>query len=551
MSEHKNCKKVLIIQLARFGDIIQTCTAVEKVKAKNPDTLFYFLGRQKFTKDLRFILQNTFTEIFELPNVETFVTNDGVEVEQFSSFLEQVNQLEFDEAINLTFSQTAGLLTSLIHAKARKGIYRDSKNIQVFSDPWTCYVHAAVLAGPYNLLNLVDLFIGIITGSISSTEMEVAAYNPPAKKQVFVHPFASQGKKFWSPDRWCEFFFKFLRDVPDAVINILGASSEEQFSEKILSHPLMRSFSERIISHVGKTPISQIPELCKDASLFIGHDSMIGHLISRLNIPSITLALGPVRPEETVPYSAYSLTMYPRTKCFPCAIDQSCSFYQCHYDITVKDLATLAGSFFNGPAPFTAEKGWEPADLLDDSKVNYATSKFSDGWALTNVKTQSKFSFDEVIRILYRMSFLKIINDIDLVDRFPKIYPNELSRFADVKIAFQKSLELLTFGEIYSNQILVELCSEHPSAAALQPLAQRIDEIEGLMLMLTNSCSSLKPLTHYVTSSYSSCPGDSIITQAKITMNAFIEGKLLSQILVELIAAIITQNTQPNLEMEK
>ena len=546
--------KVLIIQLARFGDIVQTCKAVERAKTKNPNSVFYFLGRRKFTRGLTFLLKQTFVEIFELPEAKEFLSCEGVDLENFKSFLDQVNSFEFDETINLTFSNTSSMITAVINSKIKKGIYRDRKGVQVFSDSWTCYVHSCVLTGAFNLLNLVDLFVGIITGTISGNPTDPITRLMPLKegeeKHVFIHPFASHSKKFWSPDRWCEFFFKLLRDVPDVLVHVLGAPSEIDSGQKILNHPLLKSFSNRIISHVGMIEISQIPGLCEKASLFIGHDSMIGHLVSRSNIPSITLALGPVRAEETVPYSPYALTIYPRTKCFPCTVEHGCDFYQCHYDLMVNSLAGLVKDFFNVPEMFSTTDGWCFSSALNDCNVNIAVSSMKDGWAFTNLKNDSALSFDEVLKIFYRMTFLKIIDDIDVIDKFPLIHPEEIQLYINFKVTLHKALELITFGEIFSSQILSELCAPAPSANALQPLAQKINEIEGLLVMFTNSRPGLMPLTHYITSSYSSQPDDNILVQANITMKAFIEGKLLCHVLIELTEAIIDHQVklQPVLE---
>ncbi|MBI2521506.1 MAG: glycosyltransferase family 9 protein [Bdellovibrio sp.] len=543
--------KVLIIQLARFGDILQTCTAVERAQAKNPNSEFYFLGRRKFTNGLKFLLKKLFTEVFELPDSKEFISLEGVDLENFKSFFDHVNSFEFDEAVNLTFSSPASVLTAVINAKIKRGIYRDRKGVQVFSDSWTCYLHSSVLTGAYNLLNLVDLFVGIITGSIAAKSSDASAYISSKAKLVFVHPFASHSKKFWSPDRWSEFFFKLLRDVPDVIIHLLGGPSDKDSSVKILNHPLLKSFSNRIISHVGSIEISEIPDLCKQASLFIGHDSMLGHLISRSNIPSITLALGPVRAEETVPYSPYCLTIYPRTKCHPCTIDHPCDFYQCHYDVMVNSLSGLIRDFFYVPEMFSIKDGWCFSSALSDCNVNIAASNFSGGWAFTSLKNKNPLSFNEVLKIFYRMSFLKVIDDIDVVDKFPTIVPEEIQQYQDYKVTLQKALELITFGELFSNQILTELCSPVPSAKILQPLAQKINEIEGLLLMFTNSRPGLMPLTHYITSSYSSRPDDNILMQANTTMKAFIEGKLLCRVLLELTEAIIDRHAKPQPIMEK
>ena len=50
-------------------------------------------------------------------------------------------------------------------------------------------------------------------------------------------------------------------------------------------------------------------KMSREARLFIGHDSAIGHLASFYAIPTLTVSLGNSRPHEIMPYGDKNLAL--------------------------------------------------------------------------------------------------------------------------------------------------------------------------------------------------------------------------------------------------
>ena len=99
---------VAILQLTRFGDLIQTAQAVEELRKNHPEYRVILIGRAQFAKPLEFILKTMFDKIYYLDTKKIF---DHSEIEgargslnNLNFFLSDISSENIEVLINLSFN---------------------------------------------------------------------------------------------------------------------------------------------------------------------------------------------------------------------------------------------------------------------------------------------------------------------------------------------------------------------------------------------------------------------------------------------------------------
>jgi len=155
-----------ILQLTRFGDLIQTVQAVEDLKKSHPEYRVILIARTQFAKPLEFLLKRVFTKIYYLDTKKIFehaeVQGLKSSFDNINSFLGEMSQESIDVLINLSFSKSSAYLASLIKSQHKIGTYFDYSNKMCINDKWSQIVYSTVMRGALNPYSVVDLFKNII-----------------------------------------------------------------------------------------------------------------------------------------------------------------------------------------------------------------------------------------------------------------------------------------------------------------------------------------------------------------------------------------------------
>src|SRR3989338_5586204 len=98
---------------------------------------------------------------------------------------------------------------------------------------------STVMRGSLNPFSLVDLFRNII-GIKPTSKAVTGILSGDKKKNVVIHPFASQERKAWKTDKWVEVIYKTLKENY-CTVTIVGAKNETAKSQTILENPLLKN----------------------------------------------------------------------------------------------------------------------------------------------------------------------------------------------------------------------------------------------------------------------------------------------------------------------
>lgn len=535
---------IALLQLTRLGDLIQTVQAVQNFKNAHPNYRMVLIARSQFAKPLSFALNKHFDAVYMLDTQSIFQDHETAglskSINGINSFLNEIKAEKIDALINLSFSKSSSYLTSLIPAVHKIGSFHDFNNKIQMNDKWSQILYSTVMRGALNPFSLVDLFKNII--GIKHTEPTHATPANLSSRQnlIVVHPFASSDRKAWKAEKWVEVIYKTLKDNDKCTITIVGAKNEMLKSHVITENPLLKQYSTRLLNVTGKTSIEELSKVISQAKLFVGHDSMVGHLAALNSTPTLTISLGNVRPHETTPYQMNAYNLAPRTKCFPCFPSDSCAYTQCHHDIPYQLVSNIIKQLMTG-APIDADWIKNANSSFHLSSVNFYRSRFQNGQMTLDSLIGDQQDVADIFRTLYRVTWSFVMNNVEENFPFPKLTPTSHRDLLDAMTGLQHLFELSEFGQKYSRFILEEISSATPSIAKIKEYSKKIDEIDHLQAMVQKTSPYLAPIIDYFTVRKGNLFGENIVKLTESSYYCFEESAQLTSVMYELIQNTIAE----------
>ncbi len=525
-------KTFTIIQLTRLGDLVQTFQAAKALKAIHPEITLKLIARNNFAKSLDFLLTQVFDEIITI-DIEALFSNDLENyLANINNWINQDCLKETDVLINLSFCEPSNYLASVLEAKHKLGTRINEQNRVIVKDHWSQIVYSMVMSGPYCPFSLVDIYKNILGVPPQLDEQPIIHKDQTIK--LAIHPFASDSKKRWKPSKWTEIIYKFLKDNETAEVHLYGAVNEAKEAEIISASTILKKYSSRLFNHVGKFSLKQTYESLGSCTHFTGHDSLLGHLAKLNSLPTLTLSLGTVRPIETTPYGPHSYVLSPRSKCYPCFPDTSCSFYQCHADLSYQATASILNMFANHVHLDAQEIYKEISSFHLDSLDIQEFGQSKTGWYTLAKLGDDSPVFRDFIRDIYRVALAFKLNQVEEELSFPNLTREHLQKLEHLKQGVQQYYELCEFGKKYSRYILVEVSQDAPDLSLIKSHAEKIDDIDRLQELLKQTYSELTPIIDFYKVMKFNLDGENIVELSESSYVVYNDNSILCSVLYEL-----------------
>lgn len=538
-------KTIAIIQVLRLGDIVQTIQTAKSLRAAHGDKYnLLLIARKQFASHLRDMIDEVFDECITIDLKDLVLKSPVVNLENslanIKELKDKINSHSIDVCINISYSKTANYLMSLITSKHKVGPYYNSSATVDINDKWSQYLYANVLETTLNTFNLVDLYKFII--GIDPNETPDNKVNHGEKKNIYLHPFASDKKKVWNAGKWVEVIFKFLKDNEDKEIFIVGSKEDKTNAESITSNPLLSSFKDRLTDITGEYNISELRELFDEKSMFIGHDSMVSHLASLKKVPIITVSLGPVRTAESIPYIAGAINLSPQTKCFPCKPDTACDFYQCHADVPYQAVNEVLGLVSKG-MEVTEESLNKNLSHFHLNSIDISRSKFNSLGLLTlEPIIKDEISYNDTLKKFYTITWAFLLNELEANNEIPKISDKTHQKLLQDMQGLQQLFELCEFGKKYSRYILEEISAETPNLNKIKDFSKKVDEIERLADIISETYPQICPIINFGKVSRANLRGENLVELTESSFYSFHDQANATSVMYELCEKTLTKN---------
>lgn len=354
-------KKILILNLARLGDLIQTAPLMEGLKKKYPDSHLTILTNVKFHQVCRHIPVIDEVIPFDVAQFGKKGTEE-ISILPIYRYLDrlarELEERRFDLLVNLGHSKLSAVFSSLLDIPDVRGFVATKMGNRVVKDPWLGYFSGILHYRKFNRLNLVDLYT--MSGGTQSTGAPFSIrLSPDAvhKTKKLLSEFgvgegellagiqagSSREDRRWSPEKFARVADTLARKKGARVI-LFGVPSETELGKKIEG-----AMESGCLNLIGKTSLDEMIGLVAHCRVLVTNDTGTMHVAAACGTPTVALFLAHAWVHETGPYGDNHVVLEADISCAPCNHRTHCSHTACMDYVTVQDVCDAVSLVLGTP----------------------------------------------------------------------------------------------------------------------------------------------------------------------------------------------------------
>lgn len=408
--------RILIVQLARLGDILMTWPQVRALKKNYPEARIDMLVRPRFKVATAGLTELHRVVEFPMENIFEPLFTEPLQLDQSLQALNQIiatlKEPNYDWIINATLSPASSYLIYEIQSASTKvtGYTRTSDGYLSIQDDVSTYFYAQAGVDRDNRIHLADLFT-MMTGFQPSPDdwktNNIPSSPLPLKEYVVLHVGASRDDKKFSPFKWRTFIthFQKLSSLP---IVLIGNNEETKDA-----HFISLGFeASQVLDYTGKLNFPDLFPLIAHATLYIGCDSAPLHIASLTDTPALNVSFASVNFWETGPRSKGSRVLYAVTEAdlpSETVANEAINIIQNKAPSTESIVVTTEAPSYHAP-PNTRNRDWN-WNVLQALYMN-------ESWPPLNTNTQRqglKNLFDVNHVIMDQFNTIKKTRNVNIV----------------------------------------------------------------------------------------------------------------------------------------
>ncbi len=481
-------KKILILNLTRMGDIIQSTPFFKKLKIAYPDCRITLVISTEFSELAPFIPYIDEIKKIEIIGLANAINSSNV---QFNSevyraanaILEGIKEETWDIAINMSHDEFSVYFLYILNSKISIGLSITREGATVSNDKMTSYLFSAVKYRKASILNLVDIdkrcLDGIMKNKIDENSTRGLYLKVPENNEIkdksnkyrinkgdilvsFAIGASSQYKR-WHMDYFADLAKMLLNHDERIKIAILGAPYDIDNGNYIEN--IVRD--GRVLNLAGKTSLSELIDIVGGSSLLVTHDTGTMHIGVSLGVKLIVIYTGHVGFMETGPYAENRTLVIPDIICFPCSFRINCMDPVCKglikpeyvFDIAKMELDESAGGAFS-----------------DFEKRRSALSKYKNSGIIPYI---SRFDSNGFIDFLPAVKGTLNLKDLKL-----RILKLALEQFYEKKPGIADENEIIVFLK----------CFDRMDYAFMADINEELRTVDAMIMLCERGMSEAKNL---------------------------------------------------------
>ena len=356
---------VLLLNLARFGDLLQTQAAITGLARQGHRVgivcLDNFVEAAALLSDVSHIAPVPGSAFLpEKPGKGKARAIWPGALASLAAWRDALHSVFVpDRVCNLISSPSSQLLASFVAGGAPcSGFSVDGHGFGVTGNPWASFLRGSLKSRGVSPFNIVDIFRKIAGTEAEDSIGDNALRRPPenalaAARELLlaelplealdcrgfvalqlgassdhrrwpVSSFAALGDILWQEGKFCPVLLGSVKEIRLAERYALAAK-----------HPH--------ISMCGRTGLSELAALLCVSQMLISNDTGTMHLAAGLGLPVLAVFLATAQPFDTGPYLAGSCSVEPLLSCHPCPFGTACEHeFACRSAISPELLGGLA-----------------------------------------------------------------------------------------------------------------------------------------------------------------------------------------------------------------
>ncbi len=350
-------RRILVIQLYRAGDILQSFPVLRGLRSAHPGALIDLLTDELLTEVGALCPDADRVLGFPRPVLRRLLQEPGGNLAALylaASTVERLRAERYDLVVNLHMDALGRRIAGALGVGRTLGPVQPPLGPQRLMGQGTRDFFDAIARRRESRRNLVDHFLGLadlppgIRGAISlprSASMRadglLAARIPGRGPLVVVQSGASRAFK-GLPTAWIR---AVQERLPGARFGWIGSSGERAAIEEALAAGLKGACL------AGETSFPEAAAVVARAALVVSGDTAALHLAALLGRPSVSAYFGAQRPQDTGPYGDGHFCLFEPPECAPCDLAEGCDRPVCKDGLSAALLAEAGASALEGGPP--------------------------------------------------------------------------------------------------------------------------------------------------------------------------------------------------------
>lgn len=455
---------ILVINLTRFGDLLQSQPVFHELKAQGHSVGLVCLNSFASATDLL----NDVDYVLPLHGGKILAKLDVDWHESLVVVYELLNKIQkdfpVDVIINFSATVSSRLLANFL-GKGKcefRGYCLDAYGFGYCADSWATYLLGSTLNRINCSFNIVDMFYKTAqctnTNVINLLRQPTIGVLEEIKQKIHIefkakyqlHNLASDNINAKADDKFhngiltndtiakfsalytnnvfkidgCNGFISFQlgasdarRQWPTEYFVQLGNRLWSEFkicpillgtnSEKNLGQEYAKQAKHNFIDCIGKTNIPELAALVSLSRLLVTNDTGTMHLAAGLGIPILAFFLATAQVWDTAPYAENACCLEPALDCHPCSFKHKChNAYACTKSIDAETATAIVLHYLK-------TNKWEySANGNNDNAHVRIWSTFKDEYGFVDLKCLSQHEFeDRTLWIRIQRHFVKYMLD--------------------------------------------------------------------------------------------------------------------------------------------
>jgi ADP-heptose:LPS heptosyltransferase len=331
-------RKILIVNLTRFGDLLQTSPTIVGLKELHP------------AAELTVLVERNFAEVARgLPGVDRVWELDlddlgrvllgATAVDLRTAYRTVEGQVEalraerFDLALNYSSSRMSAVLLGLVGAADTRGWTMSPDGHRLIAHRWSRLFSASCLVRRQAAFNLVDyykrvagvprgperLFFTVPAAARARAEALLAAAGDAGRGPLVAFQLgASRAVRRWPAASFVALGRALAREL-GARLLLCGGAGDRAVADEIRA-----ALGDRAIDVAGRTSVAELGALLERAAVLVTPDTGPMHMAVAVGTPVVALFFGPALPFDTGPYAPDELCLHAPVACAPCDHSITC-----------------------------------------------------------------------------------------------------------------------------------------------------------------------------------------------------------------------------------
>jgi ADP-heptose:LPS heptosyltransferase len=476
-----------------MGDILQMTPLIQGLRETHPEARISMVLNEAFVEvaqriDVDRILSLPMRSFIEMVSQEASLPQACAYLRDFVQGLNAEGA--YDLVFNLTPSQSAASLSSLIDHDARRGMCLGEDGSFLAVDPWAAYLVAMMAHRRTNPFHLVDIWLrslgqrgprnlqmSLSPEDVRSTDGLLHQCGIALDRELLVgfQVSASQKEKCWSEKEFVR-LGQALHQGLNARVLLFGVAGEEALCQRVSNH------IPGSVNLAGKTNLGELAAVLKRCQVLVTNDTGTQHVATAVGTRVVLISVGPVFFRETGPYGEGHLIFQARLPCAPCSFRAVCLHPVCKEKIRAQLV-------YRALVPLLRGEGGVPGDLPQE--VSCYRSGFDPEGCLAFSSPSPTFE-DHMLKA-YKGFWHGLLEG-----RSPDTFQEGVEGVDSETLAGWSRLETLLRRSSSLIQQIRESRVSESTASSLRVLSGNLKTAEQEMKRLTLDIEELAPITRYL-----------------------------------------------------